>query len=113
MTRAFRHKGDTVDFTLTGTVAADDVIEENEMVGVAATAGVSGDVIGVHVRGVFNLPKTGAETPTVGSRLFWTGTGFTLTASTNAYGGLCARDAGSGDGTVWINLNSGAIAGGV
>ncbi len=113
MTRAFRHKGDTVDFTLSGTVAADDVLLENEMVGVAATAGVSGDTIGVHVEGVFALPKTAAETPTVGERLFWDGTGFTLTAATNAYGGLCARDAASGDANVWIKLGSGAIAGGV
>ncbi len=113
MSRIFRHKGDTIDFVLAGTVAADDILEEQEMLGVAATAGVSGDTIGVHVRGVFDVPKTGSETPVVGERLFYDGTAFTLTAATNRFGGLCARDAGAGDGTVWLNLNSGAIAGGV
>ena len=53
------------------------------------------------------------ETPVVGERLYYDGTDFTLTAATNRFGGLCARDAGAGDATVWINLNSGAIAGGV
>lgn len=114
MAKNFIQPGNTLDHIVAGSPSVSGaVLVVNEQVGVFASSEAVGVTVGLHVRGVFDLPKAGAETPGFGERLFWDGAALTLTAATNVFAGLCARPATAGEGTVWCNLGAGAIAGGV
>lgn len=71
MTTAFVQEGKVIDYTLTGTVAAGDVIELKHCLGVALSDGVSGDVISVGIEGVYVVPKVTAAVFVVGEKLVW------------------------------------------
>jgi predicted RecA/RadA family phage recombinase len=56
MKNAFQD-GRVLDVTLTAAVASGGVVTHGRMLGVAVMNGAIGDTIGVHVEGVFRLPK--------------------------------------------------------
>ncbi len=113
MVRTFSHPGNTLDHIVAGSaVVSGEVLEVNELLGIAAADGAIGETIGVHVRGVFSVPKDGVA-KAFGERAFWDGSQVVLTAVANRYMGLIAEPAAAGVGTCLVNLDAGAIAGGV
>lgn len=65
------------DHTLSGNITSGDVVEIGEMVGIAASSGVSGDKIAVNLEGVYEVPKvTGAgKAFTLGQKVYSKGDG--------------------------------------
>lgn len=64
-------EGEVFNVLLSGTVAAGEVVEFADLIGVAVSGGVSGDLIAVEVEGVFNLAKTTGEVFLQGQKLYW------------------------------------------
>jgi len=73
--------GDVVSFGATGVNAGGSI-------GVAQTAGLTGESISVDVVGVYNFPATTANVVTVGAILYWSGTELTTTATDNTKAGV-------------------------
>lgn len=113
MVRTFSNPGNTLDYLVAGSaVSSGDVVEVEELLGVAAADGAIGETVGLHVRGVFSVPKDGVA-KLFGERAFWDGSQVVLTATANRYLGIIAAAAGAGVATCLVNLDAGAIAGGV
>lgn len=72
MTTKFSQRGDAMDVVLAGTVAVNDVdVIGTALLGVAKTAGVSGDTIAYAIRGVYNIPKVSGADITQGEQVLW------------------------------------------
>lgn len=85
----FVQYGESVDVTLSGSVAGGDVVELNSgLIGVAVSSGGSGDLINVKTQGVYTLPKTagGSTGAGVGTKVYWSGTAVTLTPTDKPLG---------------------------
>ena len=67
----YRRKGDRLDYTRTGDVAAGDVVLVGSIYGVAEAGGVAGDVIAVTTVGVFEL--TAGAAITQGAKVYLSG----------------------------------------
>ena len=103
-------RGDVIDYTLTGTVAAGGVIEFADSIGVALVGGVSGDVVAVALGEVFELAKETGVAFAVGDFLYWDASNDNLDKTgTNIPAGLCVEAAASGATTAKVLLNRGAI----
>lgn len=98
-------RGDVLDVTLAADVASGGVVVAGELVGVATTAGVTGDVVSVNLCGVFEVAKaTGAIS--LGAKVYWdaANSNATTTASGNKQIGHAWVAALSGDATVQVKL---------
>lgn len=72
MSDKFVTKGDVEEVTLSGTVAVDDVdVIGTGKIGVAHSAGVSGDKIVYGIKGVYKLPKVSGAVITKGQKVYW------------------------------------------
>jgi len=72
MSDKFVTKGDVEEVTLGGTVLVDDVdVIGTGKIGVAHSAGVSGDKIVYGIKGVYKLPKVTGAVITKGQRVLW------------------------------------------
>ncbi|HEX7720222.1 MAG TPA: DUF2190 family protein [Woeseiaceae bacterium] len=71
MATNYVQNGDVMPFTLTGTVAADDVVVAGQTLGIALEGGASGDVIPLKISGVFSCPKVSAAVIKAGEALVW------------------------------------------
>lgn len=72
MTTKYVQPGQTIDYTLTGTVTSGDIVPLKHCIGIALKSGVSGDVIAVAIEGVFeNVAKVTAAVFVVGEKLLW------------------------------------------
>lgn len=97
--------GDVLDAVLGADVASGGVVVVGELVGVATTAGKSGDTIAVNLCGVFEVAKaTGAINQ--GAKVYWDAgnSNATTTASGNKQIGHAWLAAQSGDATVQVKL---------
>lgn len=102
-----RTSGDLIPFTLSGTLSAGDVVVLNDMVGICANDGVSGDQGYLAVEGTFGpITCLGTDVIGVGDDLWWDAgnSRLTLTASTHKYAGKAASVSGSGTTTVDLKL---------
>lgn len=63
--------GHVLHVPISSTIAAGDVVELTDMIGVAVSGGVSGDTIAVDICGVFELAKTTGESFAQGQKLWW------------------------------------------
>lgn len=71
---SYVQKGDVINHTASGAIAAGDVVVIGSLVGVAPRPIASGAVGSVAIEGVFNVPKlaTGTEgAVTAGQRVYW------------------------------------------
>lgn len=102
----FSHRGESLDYTnATGAkIDAGDILVVGDLVGVAGTDIPDGDTGSVTVAGVFEMPKTGTNAITLGSKVYFDGTGITDTASSNSLAGYAAQAAASGDTTCFVKL---------
>jgi len=72
MSTKFVRPGETLPVVLAGTVAVDDVdVVGTGLLGVALSAGVSGDTINYGIEGVWNLPKVSAAVIAQGEQVLW------------------------------------------
>jgi len=72
-TAQFIHHGDAIDYTPESDVSAGDVIQHNDMVGIAKRDGKANQLTTLAVVGVFDMPKpTGADTAIeLGATVYW------------------------------------------
>ncbi len=70
MKNAFQD-GRVIDVTLTADVASGGVVTQGRLIGVAVMAGVVGDIVPVHVEGVFRLPKLNTAVIAAGAPVTW------------------------------------------
>lgn len=72
MTNKFNAPGKTMNVTLGGTVAVNDVdVIGTALLGVAISAGVSGDVIAYAIDGVYTIPKVSAAVIAQGEQVLF------------------------------------------
>jgi predicted RecA/RadA family phage recombinase len=73
MATRFIHIGDSIDFTPSSTIAAGDVVVQNDLVGVAKLDIAAGTLGALAVTGVFDFPKaTGAGSAiAAGVNVYW------------------------------------------
>jgi predicted RecA/RadA family phage recombinase len=105
--------GKVFDVVLSGTVAAGEVVEMVDRVGVAVSGGVSGDTIAVEVEGVFEVAKTTAEAISQGQKVYWDRSTNKVTGNANPSAspgavismGSAYKAAGLNDTTVQVKLD--------
>ena len=78
--------GKVLDKVLDSTVAAGDVVEFTDLIGVAVSGGVSGDTIAVNIEGVYTLAKRTQEAFTQGQKVWWDKTNNHLTSDSDPAG---------------------------
>ena len=113
----------TIDYTCTGAVAVDTIrvfgAAGNTSVGVALTAGVTGDVIGFDIGGVYTFPAATGAAIAQGESVNWDASASNVddNAATPASGdvsdfgvALAAKAAGAGLNTVVVKLLPGVGA---
>ena len=107
----FIQPGNTVTVTLTAAASSGDVVIVNNLVGIAATDGANGDDIEIQVTGVFELPKTSANTPGQFALAYWdTSAGEVTTTSTdNTLIGVFTEAYGSGTTVANVRLNGTSV----
>lgn len=108
MTTVFYQDGDAIDYTPSGAdVAAGEVVVQGELVAVAKRKILDGELGALHVKGVFDFPKTAGvgEAITAGALVYWSGTVATETAAGNKLIGKTVKAATDDDTTVRARLD--------
>lgn len=108
MARNFVQPGGIVTLTIpAGGLGSGDAYLAGALFGVAMTGGTEGNEDEFAMTGVFDLPKKGGDTPSIGAKLYWDSTNkhLTTTASGNTYVGVTLAAAGGADTIVRIRLN--------
>lgn len=103
--------GATVDWTADAAYSAGAVIQLRDgRAGVVSVDCVSGEVVGVHVEGIFKVAKTTSMVVLIGSRLFWDHSAnkahLLHRADRDFFLGSAMEDATSAATTVKVNLNA-------
>lgn len=105
---AYYQRGETLDYTNAGTsvIEAGTILAIGKRIGVAATL-IQPKTLGtVDVVGVFAMPKTSANAITMGTPVYFDGTGITETASTNVLAGYAVADAAASDKEILVKINA-------
>lgn len=74
-------RGETMDVTLAGTVAAGSPLVVGSLVGVLKTGGILNDVCTLSLKGVFEIAKTAAQAAAKGAIYYWDDTTKKVTTS--------------------------------
>ncbi|MDY0978945.1 DUF2190 family protein [Stenotrophomonas sp. CFBP8994] len=109
--------GRVLDVTLTSDAKSGELVVEGKLVGAAVTDGKVGEIIAVHVEGVFELPKLAAAVFAVGAPVNWDGTAkhaIAAAAGADQVGdiGFAVYAAAAGAATVYVRLTPGTAAAG-
>lgn len=75
--------GDVIDITLGATIASGAGLLTGALFGVATKSGVSGDVVGVRTRGVFDLTYGVNAAVAVGDTIYWDNSAKTVTKTSS------------------------------
>ena len=102
-------RGESLDYK-NGTeaaIAAGDIVMLGSVLGVAATDIPVGMVGAVYVEGVFRLPKTSENAVTIGTHVYYDGTGITEEDDDggNKAVGYAAADATAADTEIAVKIN--------
>lgn len=105
-------EGNVFDVVLGGTVAAGEVVEMTDLIGVAVSGGVSGDTIAVDTCGVFEIAKASAEAITQGQKVYYSRANNNITGNANPgaspgaviFAGYAYKAAALNDTTVQVRL---------
>lgn len=105
---AYHQRGETLDYTNTGASAieAGTILTIGKRIGVAATLIQPKALGAVDVVGVFTMPKTSTNAITMGTPVYFDGTGIIETASTNVLAGYAVADAAAGDKEILVKINA-------
>jgi predicted RecA/RadA family phage recombinase len=98
-------KGDVLDYTPTGAVAAGDVVVIGALVGVAPRPIAANALGSLAVEGVFALPCATGATGAQGSAISWVAASGVAHASTGTVAGKLAKPRLVDDATVDVILN--------
>lgn len=100
----FVKEGHNIDFVLTANVAVGDVIVVGNRIGIALTAGSTGDTIAVKVDGVWTMAAVTGTAFVVGDTLYWddTANNLTKTATSNTLVGVALEAKDSAAATVKV-----------
>lgn len=107
---AYWQRGDTLDYVNTGTdvVEANTILVLGSRIGVAGTDILPGEKGSIHVTGVYEMPKNGAEI-SMGADVYYSESDGSF-SSTEAEGsvkaGFAAQDAAAGDPSVIVKINA-------
>lgn len=94
----FLADGKAVDITTpSGGLVSGQFCVIGKLSGVAGITSAEGEPNVLHREGMFTLPKATGSTWAVGDKLYWNGTAFTKTASTNVSYGIAMSVQGSSD----------------
>lgn len=100
--------GDTLTVTATADVESGELVAVGKLVGVADAKALTGEKFQLHVKGVFEVPKTSSVPFAVGAVAYAKGDGGVNATDTNAMAGHVVEAAANGVETVKIRLQSGA-----
>lgn len=107
---AYWQRGDTLDYVNTGTdvVEANTILVLGSRISVAGTDILPGEKGSIHVTGVYEVPKDGAEIST-GADVYYSESNGSFSA-TEAEGsvkaGFAVQDAAAGDPSVIVKINA-------
>ncbi|MGH8039185.1 MAG: DUF2190 family protein [Stenotrophomonas sp.] len=109
--------GRVLDVTLTRDAKSGELVVEGKLVGAAVTDGKVGEVIAVHVEGVFEVAKLPASTFAVGAPVNWDPTAkhaIAAEAGADQVGGIgfAVYPADASYTTVFVRLTPGTAAAG-
>ncbi len=104
----FKHIGDTVTFTAGAAISSGDYVVQGGLRGVAVADAANGEQVTLKLSGVFELPKTAAQTYAAGDLLYWDGSAVTSAVTGSVIG--AAHDAAASADTVCdVRLNGIAV----
>ncbi len=94
----FHGDGKAVDVTTpSGGLDSGEFCVIGKLSGVAGITSLEGESNVLHREGIFTLPKATGTSWSIGDKLYWNGTAFTKTASTNVSYGIAMSAQASGD----------------
>lgn len=96
-------RGECIEYTADTAIAAGEVVDLVTRIGIAAADIAAGETGGIHVTGVFALPKA-AEEIAVGAAVFLGDDGITASAEGNTPAGYAAAAATAEDTLVKVKL---------
>lgn len=105
MKTAYVSRGESLDYVNTtgAKIEAGDIVDLTSRIGVAGCDIAVGETGAVEVNGVFDMPATAAGNVTVGTALYFDGTGITDTASAKT-AGYCVKAFSAGDAMIRVKL---------
>jgi predicted RecA/RadA family phage recombinase len=108
MATNFVQAGSQITIPAPDLVSSGAVVIAGSIVGVALGGAASGQPVDVAVTGIWELPKVGAQTLSLGEPVYWDSTAelVTETATDNTRLGTVAKAAGNGVATVAVRLVS-------
>lgn len=107
MAKNFVQRGENLTVLAAGIVASGGFVVMGSLFGVALHDAAANEELTLKTGGVWELPKTSADTPTVGTDAYWDdAAGEITTVSTdNTKVGVFVEDAGNGDTVCRVRLN--------
>ena len=104
--------GRVLDVTLAADVASGGVIAQGRLLGIAVTAGKTGDKVAAHVEGVFRLPKLNTAVIAAGAPVHWDVSASQIIVAATATGdlenfGYAVETVGNPSTTVLVRLTPG------
>ena len=104
--RNYIQKGDNVTFPAPSAYLSGDVVVIGDIVGIAAGDAPEDEPLDVVTRGVFRLDKVGANSFSIGDKIYWDATSKLATSveSGNVHIGTCTKIAVSGSASVETKL---------
>lgn len=100
-------RGESLDYVNTGSavIEADTIIAIGSLIGVAGTSINPGEKGSLHVSGTFECPKSSSSAITLGTMVYWDGTGITATQGDSGVpAGYCAADAAAAATSILVKL---------
>lgn len=101
----FKQLGDTITITAGAAISSGDFVVQGNLSGVAVADAANGEQVVLKLTGVFELPKTAAQTYTAGDLLYWDGSAAVTSVVTGAVIGAANADAASADTVCDVRLN--------
>lgn len=101
-------KGESLDYKNSGSekIAAGDAVLVGSVLGIAGCDIEVGAVGSLHVEGVYKLTKTSSNAITMGTAVYYDGSGITETSSSNTRVGYAAADAAQADTEILVKINA-------
>jgi predicted RecA/RadA family phage recombinase len=105
--RNFVQSGNSISIPAPANVTGGQGLLVGVTFGVVGESALSGQLVALHLEGVYDLPKVAAQTPAVGAVLFWDNVAgnVTTTVGTNTRIGVCCAVPGAADPTIRVRLN--------
>lgn len=111
--RNFRYVGNAVYFTAQADIASGEGVLIGSLFGVAAASYAAGDEGVLNVTGIYELPKTGSQAWSFGTKVYWDDTNKRCTTGVtgNTLIGAAVQDIGGSAGETigWVRLNGAVV----